>query len=350
MAGGSGTRLWPLSRENHPKQSLHLIGDRTMFQQSIDRISPIFPLEQIWVVASPGHIKKLHEQVPELLHKNFIVEPEGRGTAPAIGLAAIHMLKTDPEAVMIVLTADHYIADVGQFQKVLVAAELIAKQGFLTTLGIKPSSPSTGYGYIEHGQLIIETNGFPVFRVKRFTEKPDRNTAEEMIASNRYTWNSGMFIWEAKRIMHEFEHQMPILFSKIKQVEMVLDRPDYPEILQNLWPFVEKETIDYGVMEGAQDTAVIPVDMGWNDIGSWESLVELLPKDNQGNTVVGLHMGIDSRNNMIYGEKRLIATIGIQDLVIVDTNDILLVCLIDRVQEVREMVKLIKESGKSQWL
>jgi len=350
MAGGSGTRLWPLSRENFPKQVLQLIGDRTMFQQSIDRIISIFPLEQIWIIASPELCKRLHDQVPELLKKNFIIEPEGRGTAPAIGLAGMHLFREDPEAVMTVLTADHFIGDVPQFQKALVAAESVARKGFLTTLGIKPSNPSTGYGYIELGEFINEIGGFSVFHAKRFTEKPDRNTAEKMIASGRYSWNSGMFIWEVKRIMQEYERQMPELISALIQIESAFGKMGYPEILQKVWSRLEKKSVDYGIMEGATNTAIIPIDIGWIDIGSWESLIELLGKDDQGNTVVGLHLGIDTHNNLIYGNKRLITTIGIQDFVIVDTEDAVLVCPIDRVQEIRELVKLIKESGKSQWL
>lgn len=350
MAGGSGTRLWPLSRENSPKQSLKLLGNRTMFQDSVDRVLPLFPIDQIWVVASPELTNLLHEQVPELSMENFIVEPEGRGTAPAIGLAAIHLRRKDPEAVMTVLTADHYIVNVERFRKVLVVAEAVARQRHLVTLGIEPTSPSTGYGYIEHGQSLGETGGFSIYCVLRFTEKPNREIAEKMIADGRFSWNSGMFIWRISRLLEEFERQMPDFFTQLGEIDSTLGRPDYKLTLSHIWSKVKRETIDYGVMEGASEIAVIPVEMGWSDIGSWESLVGILPTDDRGNTTIGLHVGIDTTNSLVYGDKRLIATIGMHDLVIVDTGDVVLICPKDRAQEVREIVRQLKEQGKTRWL
>jgi len=350
MAGGSGTRLWPLSREKNPKQALRLIGDRTMFQESVDRVLPLFPITQIWVIAGPELTSLLHEQVPELSAENFIVEPEGRGTAPAIGLAAIHLRRKDPEAVMTVLTADHHIVDVERFRKVLVVAEALAKHGYLVTLGIEPVSPSTGYGYIEHGQSIGKTGGFSVFRVLRFIEKPDQETAEKMIAGGRFSWNSGMFIWKVTNILEEFERQMPDFYKELREVDSALGGSDYQVILPRIWSNVKRETIDYGVMEGASDVMVIPIEMGWSDIGSWESLVKLLTTDNRGNTTIGQHVGIDTTDSLVFGDKRLIATIGVHDLVIVDTNDVILICPKDRAQEVREIVRQLKVQGKTRWL
>ncbi len=345
MAGGSGTRLWPLSRENNPKQALRLVGDRTMFQESVDRLLPLFPLDRIWVIASAELVGLLHEQVPQLFTENFIVEPEGRGTAPAIGLAAIHLQRKDPDAVMTVLTADHHIADVNRFRAVLVATETIARQGFLVTLGIAPTNPSTGYGYIEHGPSMGKTDGFSVFRVLRFIEKPNRDTAEKMVAEGRFSWNSGMFVWKVPRILEEFERQMPDFFGQLREIDSALGGLDYQVILSRIWSMVKRDTIDYGVMERASDIAVIPVEMGWRDIGSWESLVELLTPDDRGNTVAGLHIGIDTTDSLVFGNKRLIATIGMHDLVIVDTDDVILICPKDRAQDVREIVRKLKEQG-----
>jgi mannose-1-phosphate guanylyltransferase len=347
MAGGSGTRLWPLSRENRPKQSLNLLGGRTMFQHAVERLEPLFPIQHVWVVTRAGHIELLHKQVSSLSAQNFIIEPEGRGTAPAIGLAALSLYRHDPEAVMAVLTADHYIIDTGRFLLVLAAAEQIARQGHLVTLGIHPSGPSTGYGYIEQGQSLGCANDFPYFHVKRFVEKPDLENATNMVQSGQFSWNSGMFIWQVKRILEEFERQMPAFYSQLMEIEAVAGTPAYVSTVQRIWPQVAKQTIDYGIMEGAVDVAVIPVEMGWSDIGSWSSLTGLLPVDELGNSAVGPNLAIDTERTLVFGEKRLIATIGVQDLVIVDTDDALLVCSKADEQRVKEVVEWLKDNGRT---
>lgn len=346
MAGGSGTRLWPLSRENRPKQSLHLVGERSMFQHAVDRLAPLFPPERVWVVTRAAHADLLRAQSPELPAANLILEPEGRGTAPAIGLAAIHLRRADPQAVMAVLTADHYIADTQRFRQALAAALQVARQGYLVTLGIRPSSPSTGYGYIEQGPLLGEVDGFSVYHVRRFTEKPNRETAARMVAGGIYSWNSGMFIWQVARILEEFQRQMPEFYAQLMQVDAALGAPNYDAVLQRVWPQIARQTIDYGIMEGAQDVAVIPVDMGWSDIGSWGSLVELLPADEQGNILVGESLIIDAHNTLIFGDQRLIAAVGVRDLIIVDAGDALLVCHKDQEQRVRELVEALKKRGR----
>jgi mannose-1-phosphate guanylyltransferase len=350
MAGGSGTRLWPLSRQQRPKQALQLIGQRTMFQHAVDRILPLFPPERILVVTRREHAGMLMAQMPKLLLENFIVEPEGRGTAPAIGLAAIHLHRKDPDAMMVVLTADHYIADTDCFRRVLVAAAQVAADGQLVTLGIKPSSPSTGFGYIHHGSSLGAVNDFPTFKVERFVEKPDLETATQMMASGEYSWNGGMFIWRVDRILAEFERQMPQFYIQLTEVAASLGTALFGVTLNQVWPKVTKQTIDYGVMEGAEDVAVIPVDVGWTDVGSWGSLLTLLPADEDGNILIGPHVGIDTRDTLVFGDKRLIATIGVQSMVIIDTDDALLVCPKEQEQEVRAMVDKLKSEGFDQWL
>jgi len=352
MAGGTGTRLWPLSRQNRPKQALKLVGERTMFQHAVDRIALLFPPERIFVVTRGDYIPLLAEQAPELPLQNFIAEPEGRGTAPAIGLGAIHLRRHHgPEAVMAVLTADHYITETARFRQALKAAEQVARQGHLVTLGIKPSSPSTGYGYIQQGAALPAVGEFPVFRLQRFTEKPDPETARRMLASGEYSWNSGMFIWGVAPILGEFQRQMPDFFAQLAQVEAALGTPAYAAEIARIWPQVGKQTIDYGVMEGARDAAVIPVDIGWSDLGSWTSLLDLLPADSHGNTTMGgVHAGIDTDNTLVFGDTRLIATIGVKDMVIVDTPDALLVCPKQREQEVRELVRKLEKEGYQRWL
>ncbi|MGB8215111.1 MAG: mannose-1-phosphate guanylyltransferase [Anaerolineales bacterium] len=350
MAGGSGTRLWPLSRRSRSKQSLKLVGERTMFQHAVDRLAPLFQPEQIFVVTREDQSALLSSQVPELPLSNFIKEPVGRGTAPAIGLAAVHLRKRDPDATMAVLTADHYITGTEQFRRALETACSLAAAGHLVTLGIKPASPSTGFGYIQQGDSLGLAHDFPVFRVERFTEKPALDLAQQMVASGRYSWNSGMFVWRVDRILAEFQAQMPALYAQLMEVEAALEQPDYTAVLARTWGRVAEQTIDYGVMEHAMDVVVIPVDIGWTDVGSWASLAELLPPDQNGNIFVGPCKEIDTHDTLVFAGKRLVATIGVQDLVIVDSEDALLVCARQREQEVRQMVDLLRSNGADQWL
>ena len=350
MAGGVGTRLWPLSRRNRPKQSLVLVGERTMFEHAVDRVASLFQPERIFVVTGAEHVASLAAQVPELPVENLIVEPEGRGTAPCIGLGAIHLRRQDPQAVMAVLTADHFIANPDGFCQALAAAAQVAEEGHLVTLGIKPTYPSTGYGYIKQGASLGVVEGCEVFHAERFTEKPSLETALHMVESGEYSWNSGMFIWRVDRILEEFQRRMPEFYVQLAEVEATLGTPGYEVTLNRIWPQVAKQTIDDEVMEGAQDVTVIPVDIGWSDVGSWTSLSALLPADEAGNIAVGPHVGVDTRDTLVIGGKRLIATIGLEGMVIVDTEDALLVCPKEREQEVREIVRLLEREGNQQYL
>jgi mannose-1-phosphate guanylyltransferase len=350
MAGGGGTRLWPLSRRARPKQALTLVGERTMFEHAVDRIASLFQPEEIFVVTGEEHLESLLLQAPELPRANFLLEPVGQGTAPAIGLGAVHLRRRDPQAVMVVLTADHFIRDVERFRRVLTAAAQVAEKGHLVTLGITPSFPSTGFGYIQQGEQLYEVDGFAVFRALRFTEKPSPETAFQMVESGLYTWNSGMFIWRVDRIMEEFARQMPDLYDVLMQIDAVLGTPAYEPTLRRLWPELVPQSIDYGVMEGARDVVVIPVDIGWSDVGNWSSMREILPADADGNVVVGEHVGLDTRNTIVFGGRRLIATIGLEDMIIVDTDDALLICPLDREQDVREMVRQLREMGRKEVL
>lgn len=350
MAGGTGTRLWPLSRSARPKQALKLIGEHTMFQHAVGRIADVFPPERVFVVTREEHVACLAEQVQGFALDNFLVEPEGRGTAPAIGLGAIHLHRRDPNAIMAVLTADHYITAADRFLQTLGAAETLAEDGYLVTLGIQPSSPSTGFGYVKQGESLGEVGGLAAFRVERFTEKPDLETATQMVASGDYSWNSGMFIWRTDRILEEFQRQMPEFYAQLTRVAETLGTPDYLPSLRQVWPQVGKQTIDYGVMEGAEKIAVLPVDLGWSDVGSWGSVLELLPADENGNTVVGPHLALDTRDTLVFGENRLVATLGVEGLIIVDTEDALLICPKEREQEVRALVDLLEAQGRAEWL
>lgn len=342
MAGGVGTRLWPLSNVKTPKQFLKLIGRESLFQYAVRRLDNCIDKKNILVVAGENHVSLIREQEAEIPESNIIVEPEGRGTAPCIGLAAAHIAKTCSSSVMIILPADHIIKEIKNFQNVIKTAIGAAKKGHLVTLGIKPTIPATGYGYIESGKLLYTLDGFDVFKVNNFTEKPDKVTAVELIKKGNYSWNSGMFVWRVDRIMEEFKKQMPTLYKQLEKIGKYVDTLEYSEVLQTCWQSVPKQTIDYGIMENAMDVVVIPADFTWSDLGTWSSVKEWLDADENNNSVKGNHLGIETNNSLIIGRNRLVATLGISGLVVIDTEDALLICSMDEDQKVREIVKLLE--------
>ncbi len=346
MAGGAGTRLWPLSREKQSKPSLSLYSDQSMFQIAVERLYPLFSPEQILVVASREHISDLSAQVPEIPLENYFVEPEGRGTASAIGLAAIHLAKRDEDATMAVLTADHHIGKPEVFREVVAAALEFARQDYIVTLGITPTWPSTDYGYIEQDGPVGEINGHKAYQTKRFVEKPNQASAQTMLSLGHYTWNSGMFIWKVSVIMKEFEEQMPDLYASLMRIAEGIGTPAYEEILHPAWSEIAKQTIDYGIMENARNVLVIPINMDWMDVGTWLSLKSLLPMDEKGNNIKGDSLLMNSENTLVMGSTRLIAGIGLKDLIIVDTPDALMVCDLNHAGQVRELVKMLKEQDR----
>lgn len=349
MAGGGGTRLWPLSRQDRPKQMIQLIGDRTMFQISVDRLEGLFPPERILVVTVEDQARQLQKQVPDIPAENFILEPEPKNTASVVGLAAVSLQKRDPQAVMAILTADHYIENVPRFHQLLSAAYQVAVDGFLATLGIQPTFPSTGYGYIQTGGAIGSYQGLQVFHALRFLEKPDEDTAEEFFDSGAYTWNSGMFIWKTDQIIVEFARQMPELYAGLQRISRQWNTPEREATIREVWSGLERISIDYGVMEGAENVAVIPAsELGWNDVGSWESLFDVLPVDERGNIITrARYLGFDTKDTLVYGnnDDRLVVTLGVEDLVIVDTGDVLLVCNKSNAQQVREVVQALRNKN-----
>jgi mannose-1-phosphate guanylyltransferase len=350
MAGGSGTRLWPRSRATYPKQLLGLLSERTMLQEARQRIMPLVPDEKIFVVTSEAYTDVVRQQIPQVPAANLIGELEGHGTAPCIGLSALYLRRLDPEAVMAVLTADHYIEKADGLRSALRSAAQVAEEGHLVTLGIQPNRPATGYGYIERGEKLAQDNGHDVYRVEKFTEKPDLTTAQAFVESGRYYWNSGMFIWKVSTILREFQKLMPQFYAQLMEIDAALGTVEERAVLERVWPQVENETIDYGVMERAEDVAVIPVDIGWSDVGDWTALSELLPADVEGNVVVGQHVGLDTRGCLIHSSHRLVTTIGLEGMIVVDTEDAILVCPKEQAQEVRDLVGKLKERGKEEYL
>ena len=354
MAGGGGTRLWPLSRQARPKQMLRLIEERTLFQTSVARLEGLFPPERILIVTVAEQAGELRAQCPDIPEENYLLEPLPRGTASVVGLAAVALQHRDPEAIMAILTSDHFIGNEEKFRRLLAAAREVAEEEYLVTLGIAPTFPATGYGYIQRGDPLGRYGGLDVFQVLRFREKPDEESAREMLQSGDHSWNSGMFVWRVDQIMAEFERQMPQLNQALGEISQSWDTPGRQEVLLQVWPEIEPETIDYGIMEGARQVAVIPAEgLNWSDVGSWDSLFDVLPGDEHGNIVMGgEHVGLETNNSLVYVEQehRLIVTIGVDDLVVVDTGDVLLVCRVDQAQKVREVVKKLKQEEGEEYL
>jgi mannose-1-phosphate guanylyltransferase len=353
MAGGGGTRLWPISRKKHPKHILPLLGKRTLFQSALDRLDGFIPAERILVVTTADQAEELKRQASHLSQANFLIEPQPRGTASAIGLAAVVLQKHDPEAAMLVLTSDHYIRNTDLFRLVMLAAVQVARKDYLVTLGITPTFPATGYGYIQRDAALPEKFDYPVYRVKQFTEKPDEAKARTMLANGDHSWNSGMFIWRADRILDEFAGQMPELKKALDRIGAAWDTPEQSVVLANEWSQVKVETIDYGIMEHATNVVVLPTSgLEWSDVGSWDSLFDVLVPDEQGNVVVNSeHMLLETHDSLIYSnEKKLVVTIGLDDLIIVDSSDALLVCRRDQAQQVRQVIENLKKSHQEDYL
>ncbi len=347
MAGGGGTRLWPLSRRHRPKQVLSLTETRTMIQVTVERLYGLLPADHIFIVAGRDLTNSLREAVPQLSDANFIVEPEPRDSGPAAGLGTFTIAQQDPDAVIAVLSADHHIAHEDRFLESLRCAESYARQGHIVTLGIKPSFAATGFGYIRRDQALGECDGLTVYQSGGFREKPDATTAAEFIESGLYSWNAGMFIWHVDKAKREFERQQPDMARGLHAI--VSGSADGHSDL--VWAGLKKVSLDFGIMEHAEDVAVIPVDIGWSDVGTWSTLFEVLKKNEAGNAARSKHEGhiqIDTHHTLLVSD-RLVVTIGIDDLVIVDTDDVLLVCHRDRAQDVRAIVQQLKDQGQEQY-
>lgn len=353
MAGGEGSRLWPLSRQARPKQMVQLGSERTLFQVAVDRLKAIFPPERIYIVTVAKQAEELRGQCPELPERNFMIEPMPRGTASVVGMAATMLARVDPQGVMAILAADHLIQNVTYFHLLLSEAHTLAQDGHLVTLGIRPAYPSTGYGYIQRG---AQLSGYPflAYKVQRFREKPDEETARKFLASGDHDWNSGMFVWRVDRILEEVHKFMPELSEKLDSIDKVWGTPAMPETLKSVWPGIKPETVDYGIMEKADRVVVIPAgDLGWNDVGSWESMFEVFTPDANGDIVMDAeHLGVNTTNSLIVSDhtSRLIATLGVSDLIIVDTQDAILVCSRKYAQKVKEIVNLLKQKDDKRYL
>lgn len=354
MAGGGGTRLWPVSRQNMPKQMLNLWGERTLFQMAVDRLGGVFPPERIFVVTVAEQAVQLQKQYPDVPQENYLIEPMGRGTAPVVGLAAQVLEKIDPQAVMAVLTADHFIENVEEFQKLIAAAREVADAGYLVTIGIEPIYPATGYGYIQRGEPIGEFGGKTAYHVMRFKEKPDESLARQMLTSGDHDWNSGMFCWRVDRILGEIQQQMPDLAGVLARLKKAWGTTEWKHLLVELWPTLKTQMVDYGIMERAQRVAVLSgFSLGWNDVGSWDALFEVLKSDENGNIILGAdHIGLGTEKSLVVSNNstRLVATIGLKDMIVIDTGDAVLVCPRKDSQKIKQLVDQLKQLDRKNYL
>lgn len=350
LAGGSGTRFWPLSRAARPKQLISISGDRTMLQRTVERVLPLKP-KRILIITNRIQAEETERQLAHYrkIPIDIIAEPSAKNTAPAIGLAATIIAAHDPEGVMVVLPADHFIKDEKMLQQALLHAAHAARNGYLVTLGIMPSRPETGYGYIEAD---MDLRGAGPFPVRRFVEKPPLADALTYLDSGNFFWNSGMFIWRADIIMTEIRTYLPLLMDSLSRVTFTSDvweLSDLDEQIEAVYSSVESVSIDIGVMEKSSRVQVVPVEMGWSDVGSWSSLPEVVEADDTGTVCVNArdHVSLDSSGCLIYVDSRVVATVGVHDLIVVSTPDALLICDRERAQDVKKVVEELGKRGCS---
>ena len=355
MAGGSGTRFWPLSRQLFPKQLLRIMGEETLIQQTMRRVVCASSPNRVMISTNSAQAESIRVQLSEWkdeLSDNFVLEPEGRNTAPAIALVALELVHRDPDAIMLIVPADHIIKGQRAFDAAVSLAATLATQDYLVTFGIQPIRPETGYGYIKPNRKVTlgqqgTLKGHPV---SCFVEKPNTAKAVQYLKAGGYYWNSGMFVWRAAVILDEIKRYQPELFRGIKRIGELMRSGETKEVLDDAYRMLTSVSIDTGVMEQSKKAAIVPVAFHWSDVGSWGSLDEVAPKDKAGNVVIGRVVDVDSRRSIVYGNHRLVATIGLTDMVVVDTPDATLVCPKSRTQDVRQLVEILKRQKAPEYL
>ena len=333
LAGGVGSRFWPFSRELEPKQFMKIIGEASLLQATIQRLKGVVEARCVYIITNNIYFYEVKAQVAKfgIPDANIILEPQGKNTAPAIGLCARLISQIDNEAVLLVLPSDHYIKNIDNFKNTLKKAIACAGQDFLVTIGIKPSAPSTGYGYIK-----VDGKKDGHITVDKFLEKPDLGKARKYFKDNKFFWNSGMFIWKASVFLEEVKKYLPKLYANLQRINSVNDIP-------KVWPRIEAISVDYGIMERSRRIALIPASFYWTDLGSWDALAEIFPKDKKGNIANSDTLNVDSHGVCVFARgNRLVSTIGVKNMVIADTPDALLVCDRSRTQDVKQLVERLK--------
>lgn len=347
IAGGSGTRFWPLSRSARPKQFLPLATSRPLIAETQRRLGKLARADNLYVVCGKAHARGVRKWVKGLPARNLLVEPAARNTAPAIGLAALHVARRAPDGILAVLPADHHVANPEAFRKALDAGAALAQSGMLVTLGIRPSRPETGFGYIRRGRSLGDFGS----AVKAFVEKPDRATAERYVRSGDYFWNAGIFLFRADALIEAMSTHLPEVWRGLSKIQDALGTKRYREVLERTFPRLPSISIDYGVMERAKNLAMVPGDFGWSDLGSFTALGEVHPEDASGNVVLGDGpLLIDARRCVVVGAGRPLAILGMEDAVVVDSGDALLVMPASRAQDVRAVVDELKKRKMQRFL
>lgn len=350
MAGGRGTRFWPLSRNSHPKQLLKIIGDTTMLQMTVDRLRKVRFVEDIYVVSGPDLAKKISSEIDGIPEENIIVEPSGKNTAPCVGLAAQHLLIRDPEAVMGVFPSDHLIVGHRPFSSALrIAIDLAVSDDYLVTFGVVPSSPHIGYGYIQFDNSSELREG-RAFAVKTFAEKPTLTVAQRFLKSGDFLWNSGMFVWRAAGLMDAIEHLMPEHFKILSEIGDTIGQRYYQSTLTDKWAFLAPESLDYGILERAGNICVVRAEFEWSDVASWDSYYSILPSNGDGNVVRGDGIVMEGKGNLVYSVDKLTAVVGLDDVAVVNTPDATLVVSRDHAEEIKKVVELLQKEGRDEVL
>ncbi len=352
LAGGSGTRLWPLSTRRQPKQFLRLRGGDSLIQQTARRLGAQVPPSRLWVVCGESHSGIVIAQLDEMPPAHCLVEPTAKNTLPAIALAAIQLRTADPEAVMAVLPSDHFIpeTDWPKFhQNIALAVAVARREKALVTLGILPTEASTGFGYLERGER-FEEEGREYFKVRAFHEKPDAETAKRFLSDGGYFWNSGMFVWEAQTFMEELERQHPKIANAFEALALRLSDPGFVKLAREVFEDLPSLSVDYGIMEGAAEVRMVPAAFGWDDVGSLDSFEKILPGDAEGNHTQGDSFILEGRGNLVLSESRPVALVGVQDLIVVETPEAVLVLPKDKAQDVKKMVEWLKTKGREDLL
>jgi mannose-1-phosphate guanylyltransferase len=354
LAGGRGTRFWPRSRTRTPKQLLNIVGRDTMLEQTVARLAPLFPPSRQWVVTNSEQADAVRRQMPRVPASHILAEPIGRNTAAAIGLAAAHLLHDgmgkQNDALMAVLPADHYIAQPAAYVKIVRAALHVARSaGTLVVLGIPPTRPETGFGYIERARgKAVDADGAPVYSVRQFTEKPELARAKKYVASGRYYWNAGMFFWRVSTFLGNLEKFLPKTHDALMRLAGEIGTRRYAATLARIYPQLENISVDYAILEqvtrhsAAPSVFVLPAEVGWSDIGSWAAVYELLAKKSGENVSAGKFNALDAQGNFLWSPKKFVAAIGVHDLVLVETDDALLICPRERAQDVGKIVKWLE--------
>lgn len=353
LAGGSGTRLWPMSRTNLPKQLQKLVGDKTLIQQSYERVVDLVSDEHIYIDTAAKYADEIIRQLPNLPAENIIAEPSAKNTAAAVGLAAIHLYHKDPKSIMVSLHADHIISKVDNFVKAIkIAIKTVEKNSdLILTVGIQPTFPSTELGYIKKSNLFETVDGTDVYNVERFVEKPDAKTAEQFLATESYFWNAGYFIWRVDMLLDLYKKYLPNTYTHLMNIEKVIGTADYNQVLNKEYEQVDKEAVDIAILEKAPKITVVPADLGWSDIGTWSTLHDVLTSSQGTNLIArGDHTGVDTEDCLIYAGDKMIATVGLKNVIIVDTPDVILVADKSRAKDVKKIIEKLKEEGRNHLL